>query len=139
MIELFLPVALSSAVLLVLTGYTHHWDLHSSVGLGVFGLLLVVISLVISIRVDASTLARRAQRGRKQVLNRADSRSRLVKFILGGVVIPIATLAAANLIELPGHQTPMSMAIRLRLARPRIARAEKLGDAVLRAQSPTAK
>jgi len=139
LIELFLPVALSSALLLVLAGYTRHWDLHSSVGLGVFGLLLVVISLVISIRVDAFTLGRRAQRGRKQLLNRADSRSRLVKFILGGVVIPIATLAAANLIELPGHQTPMSMAIRLRLASPAIARAEKLGNAVLRAQSPAAK
>jgi len=139
LIELFLPVALSSAVLLALAGYTQHWDLHSSVGLGVFGLLLVVISLVISVRVDAFTLARRAQRGRRQLLNRADSRSRLVKFILGGVVIPLATLAAANRIELPGHQTPMSIAIRLRLARPAMARAEKLGNAVLRAQSPAAK
>jgi hypothetical protein len=139
LIELVLPVALSSAVLLVLAGYTQHWDLHSPVGLGVFGLLLVVISLVISIRVDAFTLGRRKQRGRKQLLNRADSRSRLVKFILGGVVIPLATLAAANRIELPGHQTPMSIAIRFRLARPAMARAEKLGNAVLRAQSPAAK
>jgi len=139
LIELVLPAALSFAVLLVLAGYTRHWDLQSSVGLGAFGLLMVVLSLVISIRVDAFTLRRRAQRGRSQLLNRADSRSRLVKFILGGVVIPIATLAAANRIELPGHQTPMSMAIRLRLAQPAMAHAERLGNAVLRAQSPAAK
>ena len=75
-------------------------------------IVLVAMSLVISIRVDAFTLARRAHRGRKQLLNRADHRSRLVKFILGGVVIPIATLAAANLIELPNHQTAMSIAMR---------------------------
>jgi len=139
LIELFLPVALTSALLLVLAGYTQHWNLQTSVGLGAFGVLLVVISLVISIRLDAFTLAGRARRGRGQFFNRADSRSRFVKFVLGGLVIPIATLAAANLIQLPGHQTPMSMAIRLRLARPAIARTEKLGNAVLHAQSPAAK
>jgi hypothetical protein len=139
LIELFLPVALSSALLLTLAGYTHQWDLHTRVGLGVFGVLLVVLSLLMSIRLDAFTLARRAQRGRTQILNRADSRSRFVKFILGGLVIPIATLAAANLIHLPDHETPMSMAIRLRLASTPIARAEKLGRAVRRVQSPAAK
>ena len=137
--ELFLPVALSAALLLLMAGYTRYWDLRTPAGLGVFGLLLVVISLVISIRVDAFTLARRARRGQKQILNRADSRSRLMKFILGGVVIPIAALAAATLVELPNHQTAMSMAIRFRLARPAVARAQQLGDAVLRAQSPAAK
>lgn len=139
LIELLLPTALSSALLLALSGYTQHWDLHTRVGLGVFGLLLVVLSLLISIRLDAFTLARRARRGRTQLFNRADSRSRLVKFVLGGLVIPIATLAAANLIQLPDHQTPMSIAIRLRLARPAVARAEKLGRAVRRAESPAAK
>ena len=139
LIELLLPVALSSALLLALAGYTQHWDLHSALGLGVFGVLLVVISLLISIRLDAFTLARRAQRGRTQLFNRADPRSRLVKFVLGGVVIPIAMLAAANLIQLPDHQTPMSIAIRLRLAGPAVARAERLGGAVRRAQSPAAK
>jgi hypothetical protein len=63
----------------------------------------------------------------------------LVKFILGGVTIPIVTFAAANLLELPNHQTPMSLAIRLRLARPDVGRAEQLGNAVLRARSPAAR
>jgi hypothetical protein len=139
LIELVLPVALSFAVLLALAGYTRRWDLHTSAGLSVFGVLLVVMSLVLSIRVDAFTLARRARRGRQQLFNRADSRSRLVKFILGGLVIPIATLAAANLIQLPGHQTPMSIAIRLRMTGPAMAHAEKLGNAVRRAESPAAK
>jgi hypothetical protein len=142
LIELVLPAAFSAVLLLVLASYTSYWDLHTTVGVGVFGLLLVVLSLLLSLRLDAFTRARRTRRGKRQLLNRTDSRSRLVKLTLGGVVIPILALAAANLLELPNHQTPMalmSFAIRSRLAKPEVARAEQLGNAVLRAQNPTAR
>jgi hypothetical protein len=97
------------------------------------------MSLVLSTRLDAITLAGRKRRGRGQVLNRADHRSRLVKFVLGGVVIPIAVLAAGTRLQLPNHQTPLAMAIRLRRAARPGARAEDLAGAVLRAQSPSTK
>lgn len=138
-IELVLPGALSAALLLVLAGHVPHWDLHGRVGLGVFGLLLVVLSLFLSIRLDAFTLARRRVRGKRRIFNRADPRSRLVKFILGGVVIPTAAFVAANRIELPNRQTPMSLATGLTSATPEVSRAERLASAVLRAESPTAK
>ena len=135
-------MALSAALLLVIASYTSHWDLHSPVGLGFFGLLLVVLSLFLSLRVDALTLGRRRRAGKRQLLNRADPRSRLVKFILGGVVIPIVALTAANRLELPNHQTPMtrlSVAVRSRLANPEVVRATRLADAVLRSRIPAAK
>lgn len=139
LIELVLPVALSAAFLLAMASYTRHWDLHSSFGLAAFGALLVALSLFVSLRVDGYTLRRREERGRRQLLNRADPRSRLVKLGLGGVVIPVAVFAAANLVELRNHQTPMTMAIRFRLARPELDRPEQLADAVLRAESPASK
>jgi hypothetical protein len=139
LIELVLPVVLSAAFLLVVASYISFWDLHTSLGLGVFGLLLVAVSLFVSIRVDVVTLPGRQKRGKKQLLNRADARSRLVKFILAGVVIPIAALAAANLLELPNHRTVMSLAIRFTFAKPEVSRAEQLGNAVLRAETPAAK
>src|SRR6266571_1449463 len=139
LIELVVPAAFSAALLLVLASYTAYWDLHTPIGLGIFGLLLVAPSLFVSIRVDGLTLARRRKRGRRQLLNRANPRARLVKFVLGGAVIPIGALAAANLIELPNHQTPMSLAIRLSLSKPSGARAEQLGNAVLRAEDPAAR
>jgi hypothetical protein len=139
LVELVLPVAFAASLLLVMASYTRNWDLHAGLGLGIFGLLLVALSLFVSLRVDAFTLARRQERGKKQLLNRADARSRLVKFILGGVTIPIVAFATANLLELPNHQTPMSLAIRLRLARPEVGRAEQIGNAVLRAKSPAAR
>ena len=139
LIELFLPVGLSAGLLLALAGYMRSWDLHTYVGLGLFGFLLVVLSLFVSLRVDAFTLARRRERGKTQLLNRADARSRLVKFVLGGVVIPIAAFAAANLLELPGQKTPMALAISLRISKPEVSRAEQLGRAVLRARNPGAR
>jgi hypothetical protein len=137
--ELLLPVTLSAALLLVLASYAPRWDLHSSLGLAAFGLLLVALSLVLSIRLDAWTLARRQEKGKKQLLNRASHRARRVKFALGGVAIPIAALATANLLELPNHQTPMAMALSVRLSRPQATHEEGLGNAVLRAKSPAAR
>ena len=139
LIELVLPVALSAAFLLAMASYTRHWDLHAPFGLAAFGALLVVLSLFVSLRVDGYTLRRREERGRRQLLNRTDPRSRLVKLVLGGVVIPVAVFAAANLVELRNHQTPMTMAIRFRLARPEVDRPEQLADAVLRAESAASK
>jgi hypothetical protein len=142
LIELVLPVALSAAVLLVMASYTSRWNLHSPLGLGVFGLLLVASSLFVSLGLDAFTLERRRRSGRRRLLNRTGPRARLVKSILGGLVIPIAALSAANLFELPNHQTPMalaSLAVRSRLARPEVDRAARLADAVLRTRSPSAK
>jgi hypothetical protein len=137
--ELALPVALSAALLLVLARHASYWDLHGRVGLGVFAVLLVILSLFLSLRLDALTLARRRARGKRQLLNRADPRSRLAKFILGGVLVPIAAFVVANRIELPNHQTPMSLATRWRFVKPEVTRAEQLGNAVLRAEGPTAK
>src|SRR3989475_9704048 len=135
LIELVLPVALSAAFLLAMASYTRHWDLHAPFGLAAFGALLVVLSLFVSLRVDGYTLRRRQERGRRQLLNRADPGWRIVKLVLGGVVIPVAVFAAANLVELRNHQTPMTMAVRFRLARPEVDPPEQLAVAALHPQA----
>jgi hypothetical protein len=137
--ELLLPAALSAAILLTLARYTAYWDLRTPIGLGVFAVLLVVLSFFVSVRVDAMTLAGRVRRGRRQLLNRAGARSRLVKFVLGGVVVPVAVFVAATRVELPNRQTPMSLALQFRLTSSGSARAEALGNAVLHAGTPLAR
>jgi hypothetical protein len=139
LIELVLPTAVSAALLFVLAGYTSYWDLRSRVGLSVFGMLLVVLSAFLSIRLDAFTLARRRSWGKRQLLNRAGARWRLAKLVLGGVAIPIAVLVAANVVELPGHRTPMSLALKLRLPSSQPSREQELGDAVLHASGSAVK
>jgi hypothetical protein len=137
--ELVLPVALSASVLLALAGYMRSWDLHSRVGLGIFAVLLVMLSLVVSLRVDAFTLARRRERGKAQILNRADSRTRLAKFIGGGLVIPILAFVGANRLELPNHRTPMSQVVQWRLQSPEGVHAEQIAGAALRASRAATK
>ena len=134
--ELLLPVCVSASALLVLAGHASYWNLRTPLGLGFFAFLLVVLSLVLSSLLDAWTLARR--RGREQLLNRTGRGARTVKLVLGGLVIPMAALAAANLARLPDRRTPMAAAIELSLAQPVSPRATRLADAVLRAQSPGA-
>jgi hypothetical protein len=134
-VELLLPVTLCAALLLVLAGYVPYWNLRTRVGLAVFGMLLVALSLAVSLKLDAWTYARRAQRGRRRLLNGTGPRARLAKYVLGGVVIPIAALVAANRIHLPNHQTPMSLAVRFSGAPPDVSHEEQLGNAILRAEA----
>jgi hypothetical protein len=139
LIELLLPTLLSATLLLVLAGYTSYWDLRTRLGLAVFGVLLVALSAAASLQLDALTRTRRRRRGKSQLLNRAGARWRLTKLVLGGVVIPIGCLVSANAVELPGHRTPLSLAIELRLPKPQLSREQELGHAILRAQSSAAR
>ncbi len=125
---------LCGALLLVLVRYTPYWDLRSGIGLSIFGVLLVLLSLVLSVRLDAWTLGRR--RGRRQLFNGTGARVRQLKFLLGGVLVPVAALLAASRVQLPNHQTALSMALELRLSPRQASHEEQLGDAVLRAPAP---
>ncbi len=139
LVELVLPTALAATLLLVVANHVPIWDLRSPAGLAVFGVLLVAGSVFASFRLDLFTLAGRRSRGKRQIFNRAGAWPRLVKFVLGGVVVPLAALFAANRIELPDHRTPMTVAIEGSLGAPATPRARLIGDAVLRADTPAAK
>jgi len=71
--ELLLPTAFSAAVLLTGAGWAPSWNLRSRLGLGIFAVLLVLLAAVASLRLDSFTRARRRERGRSQILNRATS------------------------------------------------------------------
>ncbi len=139
LVELTLPVALASALLFIVAGQVSFWNLRSAAGLAVFGLLLVMLSLLLSVKIDGFTLARRQKLGKRQILNRANPRARLAKFILGGLLMPLAALVAATRVELPGHRTPMELAIEAGTSVPTVSAAARLGAAVLRAPSSAAR
>jgi hypothetical protein len=139
LVELIVPTALAGALLLVIASHLPLWDLRTSAGLIVFGVLLVAVSVFLSVKVDGFTLARRRKAGANQLLNRAGAWPRLVKFVLAGVVVPLAALVAANRLELPGHRTPMAMAIEASAPTPEPSGENDLAAAVLRAADPAAK
>ncbi len=139
LVELIVPTALAGALLLVVASHLPVWDLRTGPGLVVFGVLLVAASVFLSVKVDGLTLARRRKAGANQLLNRAGAWPRLVKFILAGVVVPLAALVAANRLELPGHRTPMALAIEASAPTPEFSGENNLAVAVLRAADPAAK
>jgi hypothetical protein len=133
LVELLLPTALAGTLLLLAAARLPLWNLHTVAGLVVFGVLLVAASVFLSIKVDGWTLARRRRAGTSLLLNRAGPWARLVKFVLGGVVIPIAALVAANRIELAGHRTAMDLAIAASAPASAAPRERAVADAVLHA------
>jgi len=143
LVELCLPTLLVATALLAVASYLRFWNLGSVVGIAIFGVLLVILSLFFSARIDLITLERRRARGTRRLLNRTSSAARLVKLALGGVVIPVALLIVANQWDLGGHRTPMSLAVRMaiqwRLAGTDSSRAEQIGDLVLHSDSAAVK
>ncbi len=138
-VELLLPASLSAALLLFAATYLPWWNLRGRLGIGVFGVLLVALSFVLSVWVDARTLRGRRLAGKSQLLNRADPKSRLVKFVLGGLVIPVAAFAAANLMRLPDRRTPMALAAQLAVRTPVASRESQLASAVIHARGAAGK
>jgi hypothetical protein len=139
LVELVLPVTLAGGLLLVVAGQLSFWNLRSAAGLAVFCVLVVALSLLLSVKIDGITLARRQKDGKRRLLNRANPRARLVKFVLGGLLVPLAALYLANRLELPGHRTPMELVIEAGTTAPTASVAERLGAAVVRAPAPQAK
>ena len=133
LVELLLPTALAGTLLLLAATRLPLWNLHTVAGLVVFGVVLVAVSVFLSIKVDGWTLARRRRAGASLLLNRAGPWPRLVKFVLGGVAIPLAALVAANRIELGGHRTALDLAIAASAPAPAAPRERAVADAVLRA------
>ena len=133
LVELLLPTALAGTLLLLAATRLPFWNLHTVAGLVVFGVVLVVASVFLSVKVDGWTLARRRRAGAGQLLNRAGPWARLVKFVLGGVVIPVAALVVANRVEVAGHRTALDLAIAASAPAPVAPRERAVADAVLRA------
>jgi hypothetical protein len=138
-VELILPTVLSGAALLAAARYLPWWNLRGRVGIWSFGLLLLISSLILSIWIDSRTLAGRRRDGKSRTLNRADARSRLVKFILGGIALPLGLFVAANLVKLPDRRTPMAVAAQLTERPPDVSREEQIGAAVLGARQSAVK
>ncbi len=92
----------------------------------------MVLSLALSARLDTWTRPRR--RRTRPLLNRPGPVARLAKLLVGGLLVPLAALAAADLVELPNHRTALSMANEWKASRKALlTREARLGDAVLRA------
>jgi hypothetical protein len=138
-LELLIPVVLTSALIYWVSGILGIWNLNRTLALVIITIALVVFSLFISITLDGFTLPMRQKSDAGRIFNRANSRARLVKFILGGLVIPIAVFAAANLVSLPTHETAISILMRPRSLTPKAPLVVAIGNTIINSTNSSTK
>jgi len=139
LLELLLPVTVTAGLFYWLSGILPLSNLNRTFALVILAILLVALSFIFSVVLDTFTLPLRRRSANHSIFNRVDARSRLVKFILAGVVIPIGVFAAALLVRFPGPEPAVTFLFQPRSAASRAPKSKLIGDAVLSSSNPVTK
>jgi hypothetical protein len=138
-VEILLPLIVSLVLLYVLSGM---------VNIMVFGVttvriaavvFVVVVSMILSYSIDTFLRGMRKTpplSGKRRALV---YRLRLVKYLLGGLLIPLAVMAAMNFIDLRGGGTVMDIYMRSIQNRLTEAPALQVGDVIVNGSNPATK
>lgn len=136
LLEVILPAALSLVIIYYLIGYINLWSLERNTALVLFGIILVAFSLGLSVAYDSVTSPIRLKRAASRKKRVAEFRLRLVRLGVGGLLLPAALVAAANLVPLPGGGTSMTYFIQATLNKPKTTPAALIGDAIINTTNP---
>jgi hypothetical protein len=130
LVEILLPTLLLGSALIYLFGALNVWSISPSAMRVLFAACLVVFSFITSATIDSFT------RGLRKTSNKSAAlRWRLVKLVLGGLIIPAGLFAAVNLIYIPGGETGMDMLVRISMAPAKVAQIVKFENAILKTDS----
>ena len=137
--EVIIPSFVALALLYFLSGIVNLWALDRNLALVIAIVFLVVVCLILSYAID--TFLRGLRRtppatGKKRA---AQYRLRLIKFVLGGMIIPLGLMAAANFSVLPSGGSLMDYYIRTIQTRLTTTPTSQLGDAILSSENPATK
>jgi hypothetical protein len=137
--EGLIPSIVALILLYVLSGYVNLWALDRNFALIISIVFLVVVCLILSYAID--TFQRSLHRtppvtGKKRA---AQYRLRLIKFVLGGMIIPLGLMAAANFSQIPGGGSLMDYYIRTIQTRLTTTPTSQVADAILSSDNPATK
>ena len=139
LLEVIIPTVVALILLYVLSGTVNLWSLDRNLALIIAIVFLVVVCLILSYVID--TFLRNLRRtppvtGKKRA---AQYRMRLIKFVLGGLIIPLGVMAAANFSQLPGGGSLMDYYVRTIQTRLTTTPTSQIGDAILSSTNPATK
>jgi hypothetical protein len=139
LLEVIVPSFVALALLYFLSGTVNLWALDRNLAVVIAIVFLVVVCLILCYAIDA--FLRGIQRtppatGKKRA---AQYRTRLIKFVLGGMIIPLGLMAAANFSVLPTGGSLMDYYIRMIQTRLTTTPTSQLGDAILSSDNPATK
>jgi hypothetical protein len=135
-LEIILPVAIASGALWFLFRSYDIWQMNRTVALVLLAVGLVVISCTLVILLDWVTSSKRKaylKQGGKLV---GSPLTQLVKFVLGGVVIPLALFAVAMLANTPLGGTAMDLFVRTSQPTALSGPAEQIASLVIQSRDP---
>jgi len=134
--EVFIPTVVALALLYFLSPMVNLWSLDRNLALVIAIVFVVVVCMILSYVID--TFLRNLRRtppltGKKRA---AQYRLRLIKYVLGALIIPLALMAAANFSQLPGGGSLLDYYIRTIQTRLTITPTSQIGDAILSSDNP---
>ena len=115
--EVVVPTIVALVLLYVLSGMVNLWSLDRNTAVIIAVVFLVVVCMVIVYAIDI--FLRNLRRGPPLTGKRraAQYRLRLIKYILGGLIVPLGVMAAANFSQMPGGGSLMDYYVRAIQAR----------------------
>lgn len=139
LLEVLTPSVVALILLYLLSGTVNLWSLDRNLALIIAIIFLVVVCLILSFAIDAFLRSLRRTpplTGKKRA---AQYQLRLAKYVLGGLIIPLGLMAAANFTQLPGGGSLMDYYIRTIQTRLTTTPTSQIGDAVLSSDNPVTK
>ncbi len=136
LLELIIPSFVALALLYYLSGVVNLWALDRNLAVVIAIVFLVVVCLILSYAIDAFLRGLRRgppATGKKRA---AQYRLRLIRFVLGGLLIPLGLMAAANFSMLPSGGSLMDYYIRTIQTRLTNTPTSQIGDAILSSKNP---
>jgi hypothetical protein len=135
-LEIILPVILAAGALWLLFRNFNLWQMNRTLALVLLAVGLVVISFMLGIFFDMVTSSKR-KKYRKQGVKFADSGLiQLVKFALGGIILPLALFAMAIFVKVPGSGPAMDLFIRTSQASVQTSASEQIASLVMQSHDP---
>jgi hypothetical protein len=139
LLEVLLPTVISGVLLFFLSGIVPFWTMDRGMALIIFGIVFVVFTLAVTVFVDSFTTRMRMKDVTTSKKRAAVFRGRIVRIGLGGIVIPIAFLAFAVLVNLPFGGTSMDLYINSASHQGASTPSGAISDAVLNSTNPATK
>ena len=113
LVELILPVLVAGGLIWYLFMAYNLWAMERSLSLMLFGAAVVVVGLVLSVVLDTLLGGLRGSLYRQGARFATGANLRMGKMALGGLILPLGLVIAANLVLLPNSGTAMNLLIEL--------------------------
>jgi hypothetical protein len=144
LLELLLPVVVVGTAIWFLFVYFNLWQYNRAFMLVLFGILVTILALLLSVWIDRVLEGTRSNYYRRGARIGKGANARMIKMAFGGLLIPIALLIAASLVTLPATILPQPSTVMDYLIsaveRPVVtAPPEEIGRLAIQSQNPSTK